>query len=163
MRLLAIPTVMLALLVGCGTYINIPKQPADVAWHSANDFTVKRVSAAALKYLIDRMPSAQAYGVQLSPGSTDLTYKFVMEQLPNTPHRQRVGEIKLPTYSVVGVFVRADDAQVDIIRPTADGGGQLVSVYLAFTIDGWYGKRHRVWNIPVTDAIKASTPGETIQ
>jgi hypothetical protein len=160
----ALSILMLAvLLAGCGTYINIPKQPGDVAWHSANDFTVKRVTAAALKYLIQQMPTDPAYGVQLSPGATDLTYKFVMEQLPGTPHRQRVGEIKLPTYSIAGVYVRARGAQVDIIRPTADGAGQLVSVYLEFAIDGWYGKRHRVWNIPVTDAIKAATPGETIR
>jgi len=160
---LTVCVTLAALLAGCGTYINIPKQPADVAWHSANDYTVKRVSAAALKYVIDRMPPEGAYGVVLSPGASRTTYSFVMQQLPGKPHRQRTGEVKLPTYSVAGVYVRADEAQVDIVRPTADGSSQLVSVYLQFAIDGWYGKRHRVWNIPVIEAIKVSAPGETIE
>lgn len=148
--------------VGCGTYINIPKQPGDVAWHSANDSTVRDVSAAALKHVITRIPSPNAYAVVLSPGASKITYQQVMEQLPGSPHRQQPGEIKLPTFSVAGVYVRGTQAQVDVVRPTADGASQLVSVYLAFAIDGWFGQRHRVWNIPVAEAVRLSAPGAQI-
>jgi len=153
----------LVVLAGCGTYINIPRQPADVAWHDPNDFTVKRVQAAALTYLINRMPATENYGLVLTEGASDNTYAFVMDRVPGNPHYQRAGEIQLPTFSVAGVFVRGSDAQVDIVRPTTDGSSQLVSVYLEFGIDGWYGRRHRVWNIPVAEALKVSYPGANIE
>jgi len=156
-------TLTLPLLAGCGTYINIPQQPADVAWHNPNDFTVKRVEAAALSYLIQRMPASENYGLVLPDRTTDNTYAFVMRQLPGNSHYQRAGEVQLPTFSVAGVFVRGSDAQVDIVRPTDGGSSQLVSVYLEFGIDGWYGRRHRVWNIPVAEALQVSYPGSDIE
>ncbi|MAE62536.1 MAG: hypothetical protein CMJ49_14410, partial [Planctomycetaceae bacterium] len=48
-----------ATLTGCATYVNIPAQQGDFASHNPNDWTVRRVTAAALTHLLTNADAGQ--------------------------------------------------------------------------------------------------------
>jgi len=145
-------------LVGCSApYVNIPPLQGDApAMHSPNNGTVATVEAEALKYLIMQDAPPTTYIVQLPEATSEQTYNTVMSRLPDGAIRsadQTTGEPG-PFYRVAQVQVRGFSSQVDIVRPRDAGGKtELVSVYLAVDIDGWYASSRRVWRIPVEQAL----------
>ena len=143
-------------MVGCSApLVNIPPLPGDVAWHDPNGEGVLAVEVTALNHVLRRWaPAAGAYAVELPPGTTPESYQRVIEQLPkgvSTPE-QYGGE--LPTYRVAQVYMRGTHARVDIVKPDDLSGEQLVSVFEAVDISGWYAQRSRLWNVPVDDALR---------
>lgn len=164
MRFAALSSLVLTvcLLGGCTSpYINIPAQPSDVAAHDPNYNTVQRVEVAAMTAVLKQRAEAGSFTLKLPDGTLPSTYKWVLSQLPTGGNAWTKDGGFTPVYEVAAVYVRAGTAQVDVVRPipgNAASAGQLVSVYLDFTIEGWYAKRTRVWDIPVPDALKIAAP-----
>ncbi len=148
---------------GCATYVNIPEQPGFWASSNPDRATVRKVEVAALAELLEARDEPTPYRVHLPEGASYQTYQWVLQRLPgqamaNDANAPATG----PLYDVVGVFVRAREAQVDVVRPAATGGMQLVSVYLRYYLDGWHPYRVRPWQIPVSEAVRISAPGADI-
>ena len=160
---LAIASGVLAGAVGgCAPYVNIPAQRGDLATHTPNNGTVRHVMAAALAHVLAQRRTPEAYAVALPQRASSHTYHRVLEQLPGEPAAHRVGPTEQPVFSVVGVYVRGAEAQVDVVAPTAEGASQLTSVYLEAAMDGWWVVRDREWSIPIEQAIDLAYPGKTI-
>ncbi|NBC10162.1 MAG: hypothetical protein GVY24_00310 [Planctomycetes bacterium] len=152
----------LLLLGGCATYVNIPAQPGLWASSNPNDPTVQKIVIAALSEVLAPRQSGEPYRVRLADGSSDATYNYVIARLPKGARPAPFvadGEL----YSVAGVYVRARAGQVDIARPAAAEGRELVSVYLRYYLDGWHPYRVRPWRIPLGRAIEQAAPGRDIQ
>ncbi|QNN22450.1 hypothetical protein HED60_09240 [Planctomycetales bacterium ZRK34] len=153
-------------LTACGSpYVNIPPLQGDSpAAHDPDGASVAKVEAVALKHLIVRDNPADGYVVDLPAGTSKQTYAQVLDQLPVGAQTVGEGQSGLPHYEVAQVQVRGFSAQVDIIRPaSALGKQELVSVYVAVDMDGWYAQKTRVWRVPVDQALalaRAAPPVE---
>jgi hypothetical protein len=158
--LLTVLVLTLSLLSGCGSvYVNIPRQPSDVAGHNPNDGTVWRIEVAAMNHILHLRTEGGAYTLKLPEGTTQPNYDWVIARLTAGGNSWTQSGGFAPVYEIAAIYVRAAEGQVDVIRP-APGGNQLVSVFLTYGIDGWYVKRTRVWNIPVKEALKIAAPND---
>ena len=162
--LLTVLVLVLSLLSGCGSvYVNIPRQPSDVAGHNPNDGTVWRIEVAAMNHILQLRTEGGSYTLKLPEGTTQPNYDWVIARLPAGGNSWTQSGGFTPVYEIAAIYVRAAEGQVDVIRPAPgsnSSGGQLVSVYLTYGIDGWYVKRTRVWNIPVKEALKIAAPND---
>jgi len=150
------------LLGGCATYVNIPAQPGMWASSNPNESTVQNIVIAALTEVLEDRQSEERYRVRLPEGSSDATYNYVIARLPKGARPAPfVAEGDL--YSIAGVYVRAREGQVDIARPAAAEGRELVSVYLRYYLDGWHPYRVRPWRIPLGRAIEQAVPGRDLE
>jgi hypothetical protein len=150
-------------LAGCSPYVNIPEQPGDLATTSANDPNVRAVAAVALRRVVREQPAPTPdYAIALPPGAKPDTYQWVMRHLPGrAAAHPDPGPAELPIYTVAAVYIRGGQAQVDVIFPTATGERRLMSVWQATRLaDGWYATRHRVWEVPVDQALGRSRPAD---
>lgn len=144
------------LLAACSApLVNIPPLPGDVASHDPNSAGVLAVEVTALNHVLRRWaPAGGIYAIELPPGTTNESYQSVIKQLPPGASTSEQYGGELPTYRIVQVYMRGAHARVDVIKPDDVAGEQLVSVFEAVDISGWYAQRSRLWNIPVDDALR---------
>lgn len=144
------------LMLGCQPYVNIPKQAGDSASHNPDSRTVRDVEVVAVRAAMEQGDVPRPLQLLLPENTSRLTYAAVANALGDivvvadddeeTPAAQGVIFVK-------GIRIRANDADVDIVRPTEDGHDQLVTVRLTFTIpSGWHSAGVRVWRgVPIED------------
>src|SRR5690606_37810923 len=80
---LSLLVLTLAFITGCGSpYVNIPRQPSDVAGHNPNDGSVWRIAVAAMTRILDMRTEGGAYTLKLPEGTTQENYDWVIARLP---------------------------------------------------------------------------------
>ena len=151
-------------LGGCAAYVNIPPQAGDFAGHDINKQGVRAVCIEALNATIADHPIDGRYILVLPQGADPLTYETVNmalgDQVSDTA--DQIG----PTLELRQIRIRADRAEVDIIRPADpsnyQGPGQLVTVYLKRDpLGGWHAKRLHAWRASVEQTLPTHTPTES--
>lgn len=153
-----------AVLGGCAGYTNIPPQPGDIALSTPNEDVARRVMAHGLAEALSVRTVDETAGaaVRLPAGSKPATYEYVMERLPVETVAYAEGAVSespvFPLLSVAGVYIRGTEAQVDIAHYETPEWSQLISVYLELTLSGWVAERHRVWQMPVEEALLLANP-----
>ncbi len=161
-RLLVLCSVVLLCVVsGCRTtptYINIPHQSGDVAWSDPNTGTVIQLMSTSLSAVLEREPIKGAFDVLLPEGSTTQTYQQVVMNVGGgavTPETVREGE--LLAVQVIGVRVRSDMAEVDVVRPSASGreaATVMLKWYWSQNGGEWGVQRVRPWRISAAELIE---------
>ena len=135
--------------------MNIPALPGDVASDNPNSAGVLAVEITALNDVLKRWPpEGGAYAIVLPEGTSEKSYRRVIGQLPEGASSTEQFGGELPTYTVAQVYMRGAHARVDVIKPHDLLGQQLVSVYEAVDISGWYARRSKLWHMPVDQAIR---------
>jgi hypothetical protein len=162
-RLLTLPPCMLLLAVammagGCGAmYVNIPRQPGDVASHDVDDPSVRAVSAEALRAAIADRRVSQV-NVILPAGMQPASVEQVLDRVgKEAPWQAHHNAPELPSFEVRQVRVRGWRAQVDVIRPASADHRELVTVHLRrYPVGGWAATQLYLWRIPVDEALRES-------
>ncbi|NBC11488.1 MAG: hypothetical protein GVY24_07120 [Planctomycetes bacterium] len=150
-----------ALLFGCQgpSYVNIPAESGDVAFHSPNGRTVRAVVAVAIDGIVSQTPLDGPVALSLPTGAEALTYEAVAavsgsNVIPAAPDDE--GAQTTARIRVTAVRVRGHKAEVDAVRAKPGGAEQLVTVHLSWNaFSDWGVTRIRAWNIPV----EANVPG----
>ena len=149
-------------LVGCATYVNIPPQPGDMAWHDPNHPTVQMVVSEALQAVAAHQQKEGRIAILLPDGTLAKNYSKTASQIrnetvwPGNPQRS-----EQPLLQVKAIRIRGTKAAVDVIHnanPQApDTKDQLITVDLAWdVVEGWSAQRLKLWR---TDAQNVTTPG----
>lgn len=132
-----------ALLQACAapTYINIPSQRGDTAFHSPNGPSVVAVETAALASIVSEQEPGP-YEFVLPKGTTVEVYSEVANLLgPDAiiPAEDGAGPASdFPMYEARGIRIRGGSAEVDVIRPGTLSDYQLVEVRLEWSpFGGW--------------------------
>lgn len=156
-RLFAFCLTLLCLtgLLGCRgpSYVNIPADSGDVAFHTPNGRTVRAVVVKAVDAIVQQTPLEGPVALSLPEGAEALTYESIANEAdanivpaaPDDPGAQTTA-----TLAVTEVRVRGHHAQVDAVRARVGGSEQLVTAHLSWSaFDGWGVDRIRAWKIPV--------------
>lgn len=136
---------------GCGgnapTYINIPAQEGDVAFHDPNGDTVRAVVAEAARGLMLEYAFQTPVAVVLPGDATALSHADVSRRIGNeavSPFEE--GIEPGTTIEAREVRVRGHRAQVDIVHPGRGGISHLTTVYVDWApFGGWKSERIRTW------------------
>ena len=142
-------------LLGCQgpSYVNIPAESGDVAFHSPNGRTVRAVVAEAIDGIVTQTPLDGPVALSLPTGAEALTYEAVAavtgsNVIPATPDDE--GAATTAQVRVTQVRVRGYKGEVDAVRAKPGGAEQLVTVYLTWNaFSDWGVDRIRAWNIRV--------------
>ncbi len=145
---------------GCTSpYVHIPKRNSRLASSNPNSKTVAHVMRSAMRRVVMKYPPPGQFSVRLPEGTNDMVYAHVLDALPEGGMKQGATAEAFPTYEILRVYVSGLSAQVEIIRPAFDGREErLVSVFLRPDVIGWYADRHRMWDLPVQEALFVSRP-----
>ncbi|MFG0307422.1 MAG: hypothetical protein ACF8Q5_14545 [Phycisphaerales bacterium JB040] len=138
---------------GCSSYTNINTAEGVGAVTNPNARVPSEVVREALRYVITRYPSGDAYAVNLLPRTNTTMGDFILRELPAGVQIAGESNRDLPTYHVGTTRVRGGIAKVDIIRPVIElgeqpGGGwatQGVTVHLDGGINPWRVERIQRW------------------
>jgi len=157
LRFRVLPALLAAclLLPGCQgpSYVNIPAESGDVAFHSPNGRTVRAVVAVAVDGIVAQTPLDGPVALSLPTGAEALTYEAVAavanaNVIPAAPDDE--GAATTARLRVTAVRVRGHKAEVDAVRAKPGGAEQLVTVHLSWNaFSEWGVNRIRVWNIPI--------------
>ena len=149
----------LVLLAGCSTYVNIPKQPGDVAENSPNTPTTSAVTAEALRATIENRPIGRTFEIVLFEDThPDNARAIVPKVSRHAVWAADNDQGALPTLQVHRLRVRDNNAWVDITRPAhanhPHSGDQLVTVHLRWSISGgWQATRIEPWRVDPATAL----------
>lgn len=135
---------------GCYPYVNIPLQPNSLASQSANSKIVREVCVSAVQESVSEQPVDGLFRLVLPKGATYRTYRSAQEQIGDRVSLD--SDPAIPVVEAREVRIRADLAQVDIIRAAAadEPMGQMTTFYMRWdAFQGWFKQRHRVWRTPV--------------
>ncbi len=148
-------------LSGCAspTYINIPAERGDAAFHSPNGRTVVALSTQALDAVATASPTPLAYEFVLPRGATIESYAAVAEQLGDLAiipaGDTQAAPADFPLYEVRAIRVRGGTAEVDVIQPGVGNTYQLVEVFLKWSaFDGWHAVDQRPRRILVQPPVR---------
>lgn len=106
---------------GCATYVNIPPQAGDVAWHSPNNPNVLAVEATAIKAVVDDWQLGQTFTVKALPGTSPLKYFAMLRHIGDHATIEHVEGA--PRIEVRQLYIRGSSANVDIVRSRGVAGG----------------------------------------
>lgn len=157
--------VMMMGLVGCTTYVNIPPHAGDLAKHDINARGVRNVCIQAIKATLANQPIQGSYAIVLPGGADQLTYETVVATLGGGATSSL--EQTIPVLEVRQIRIRADNCEVDLIRPADSanprGPGQLVTVYLKWNpLSGWDATRLHPWRAPVEQTLPGTQTTDAI-
>ena len=153
--------------LGCATYVNIPPQRGDVAWHNPNNPNVLSVEAEAIKAAVVDWEIDEPYTVKVLPNTEPLKYFAMMRHIG---HHATVDEIENgATIEVKQLYIRGMTAKVDLLRSPSknaamtsdakDRDPRLVSVHLEWLpINGWQAKHVKVWQVDVGKMLAPTGP-----
>ena len=146
-------TVPMLFTSGCATYVNIPAQEGDVAWHSPNNPSVIQVQTAALKAVADDWKLQEAFAVKALPDTAPDEYAAMLPKISDHATGDPTDQgLRL---QVKRLNIRGSTAMADILAVPVGQTAQLITVYLNWRLfDGWYAKRMKVWKI---DALRPQT------
>lgn len=164
--LVSLVTVCILTMTGCHPYVNIPPQAGDIASHRVDTESVRQVSVLAIKAVYQDRPTVGPYTLVLAEGSSWATYQTALKTL---------GEFatldsgpKVPILEVRELRIRADKAEVDVVRPADDFDphrlGRQITVYLNWDpFAGWMVTRLHHWQstVPVVEPPEIKTPEMT--
>lgn len=159
---LAIVGWLMGSLVGCATYVNIPPQPGDMAWHDPNHPTVQTVVSEALQAVATHQEKDGKIAILLPDGTLAKNYSKTVAQIHNETvwpgHPQRSEQ---PLLHVKEIRIRGSRAAVDVVHnngpQTPQAEDQLITVDLAWNVaEGWSAQRLKLWR---TQAQQVTTPG----
>ena len=146
------------------TYVNIPKQPGDIAFHSPNNTNIRTVMAEAILGAMENEPFEGPYAVILPEDSDQLTYEYVVNRVGGgavTPDAQLPADAvdgALPAVHVAGVRVRNRRAEVDLVKPSGTGR-EVTTVYLKWYYGGVWGvERVRPWRASLGEDLPVFRP-----
>ena len=154
-----------ATMGGCATYVNIPPQSGDVAWHDPNGKTATQVVAAALQAVAAEDPGTGPYLVALPEGTLTETYQAVLVEIDDSNMRAHEGvDVGLGTFEIKQVRVRGWNAAVDVLyRPgldELDPSERLTTAYLKWSlIDGWTTASVRRWHAATVSTMEMTQAG----
>lgn len=153
---------LLLIAVGCSRpYVNIPSQRGDVAAHDPNANNVRNAEVTALRAVMLDRPIEGPVLIKLPPGTSSLTYAAVAPQVSEfalTPQDEDATAAGLPVLEVRQLRIRGWDGEVDIIRPSYDGGEQLITVTIKYApFSGWTSSFIRTWRGNVEETLPSST------
>lgn len=154
--LLLLMVMIVSVSTGCTSYVNIPAQDGDIAIHNPNNETFRRAATVALKRMLAKYPPNGHYMLEMPAGTSDWTYKWVMNRLPQ-PQEDAPTDIQLPLYSLKQARLRNSRAEMDIVHPTVEGP-RLTTVFLEWDPWGWHIKRERIWRVSIEDALILARP-----
>lgn len=150
-------------LTACGgTYVNIPAQQGDVAAHDPNDATVRKVMILAIRTATKDVDPGQQLAVSTPRGTTALTEAAIVHVLGGRFVDARThSRSSKPDIAVTGVRIRGTSAAVDVGRPSATGGRELVTVDMTWQpFNGWAVDNTQVWtNTPLQKTYDQPRPG----
>ena len=152
---------LLLAAVGCSRpYVNIPSQRGDLAAHDPNANNVRNAAVTALRAVMLDRPIEGPVLIKLPAGTSSLTYAAVAPQVSEyalTPQDDGAAAAGLPTLEVRQIRIRGWDGEVDIIRPTYDGGEQLITVTIKYApFSGWTASYIRTWRGNVDQTLPSS-------
>ncbi len=163
------------LLGGCAGYTNINPSPegASLANQDPNKINPENLMIAALSYVMaedHRIPGSDPIAINLPAGTRKTTYERIARTIghnvrPLTSDALATG---VPTYHVGRIWIRNDQARVDVYRPVNDARTRGTRQYQEVTVllKGGFQPWHRVgttsrpiglavvpepWYVPETD------------
>jgi len=153
-------------LGGCIGYTTYPPANGQLASDDINGPPADELMIEALRWTIERHPpeGGGAAVINLPEGVHDRAYRIIEYRLDDataTPVRAMAPGLEgSPTYHVVRLWVRADRAEVDVLRPVSELGPspsgdpiiQAVTIHLRGGLREWRVERTRPWVIG-TDAL----------
>ncbi len=143
---------VMAVSGGCATYVNIPKQPGDVAQHNINNDNVRSVCIEAIRGMLSGNPITGRYIIVLPQGASVLTYQIIIANLDEWATAEL--DQPAPIIELRQIRIRGNKASVDLIRPAnaldMASPGQLVTVDLKWEpLSGWGATHLHAWRAPL--------------
>jgi hypothetical protein len=151
----------IATLAGCGGYSNYPRIQGDTAFNNPNSPDMLGAMQAAIAWVHERYPVEGPFALNLPEGMSRRRVYLLLDEL-NIPNARALTPetADLPTYHVARVFVRATNAEVDIVRPVTTvrvsqhegtvsqtAAHQLITVRVKDTFQGWRALGERAYII----------------
>jgi hypothetical protein len=145
---------------GCAGYGSYPGIEGDSANHDPNTLWMQRTMAEALIDATTRYPVDGPYAVNLPEGLAPSRMEIVLSWLGDEDANLLTQETAdLPRYHVSRIWIRAQNAEVDVLtpRPEAVGpGGEAVYQPVTFYLHGgsrkWRVTSSRLWAIGSREA-----------
>jgi hypothetical protein len=144
-----------AFMTGCAGFGTYPGIEGDGANHDPNTVWMQRTMTESLKEAVRTHPVDGPYAVNLPVGMTPGRMEVVIKWLEDEDARLLTAETAdLPRYHVERIWIRVQNAEVDILCPTPETTGpdgeavyQPMTFYLSGGQRKWHVKSSRVWAI----------------
>ena len=137
--------------VGHTTYPPLESDPSRsvLGLNAQNDFMARDVATAALHWAVRRYPVEGEYAVNMPAPMTPASQRAVLERLNEPRARLLTSETKsLPIYHLARIWVRGDEATVDVFRPEAGSGmDQAITLKLRGGVRPWRVVRTHQWMV----------------
>jgi hypothetical protein len=145
----ALTATLAAALAGCVSYANYPPVPKNVAINDPNTPAMEEVMIAGMQWVTAKYPAGPEgtpFAVNLPPGTKPVVYQRIVAAAGKDAQPLTADTASLPTYHVVAMRVRGDQANIWIDRPVTafgntpqgDGVYQEVKLWLQGGLSPWH-------------------------
>lgn len=142
-------------LGGCAGYNNYPPIEGDTAFHDTNSLLMEDLLVRSMRFTLDRYPARGEFAINLPAGMGEARAKNILTRI-NDPraHMMTREAAALPIYHISRVWVRGDEAEVDVQRPIASLRGpdagpvhQTITLRLRGGLRPWRVQSSRAWTV----------------
>lgn len=124
---LALGGLLASSLGACSDYVTVGQGDTQYASANPNTANVERVTMSAVSYVLARYPirlEDPTVALNLPAGTRQNTYARICREVgPNVrPLTPELAASRVPIVHVSRVWIRAEEATVDVVRPLVEGG-----------------------------------------
>ncbi len=142
-------------LDGCAGYNNYPPIEGDTAFHDTNSLLMEDLLVRSMRFTLDRYPARGEFAINLPARTGEDRAQSILARIKDPRAHMMTREVvDLPTYHVSRVWVRGDEAEVDIQRPVASLRGpdagpvhQTITLRLRGGLRPWRVESSRAWTV----------------